>query len=73
MGMGTILHNGTCLWALHFGVTLYFKKISPMLIFVWFYTTQILLLNDNWSSSIWVVKFENFYSKKHSNYQKKNK
>jgi len=44
-----------------------------MLIFVWFYTTQILLLNDNWSSSIWVVKFENFYSKKHSNYQKKNK
>jgi hypothetical protein len=70
MGMGTILHNGTWIWALHFGVTLYFFKKFPMLIFVWFCTIQILLLNDNQSSSIWVVRLENYYNIKHNNYQK---
>jgi hypothetical protein len=55
---GTILHNGTTICAFHFGEILYFSRISPMLIFVWFYTTWIVLSNDMWSSSIWVVRVE---------------
>ncbi len=70
MGMGTILHNGSYIWALHFGVILYFLRISFMLIFVWFCTAQIVMSKDN--SSIWVVRFKNCHNRKHSNYDENN-
>jgi hypothetical protein len=45
--------------ALRFGEILYFSTVYPLLIFVRFCTTQIVLSNDKWSSSIWFVKVEN--------------
>jgi hypothetical protein len=58
--MGTILHNGTTIHALCFREILYFSRISPVLIFVWFCITWTILLNDRWLSSIWIMKVENY-------------
>jgi len=59
IGTGTILHHGIAIRTFCFGEILYFSRISPLLFFVWVCTILIVLSNDKWSFSIWVVSVEN--------------